>query len=145
MRLAVLKERAAAETRVAATPDTVKRLVALGLTVAVEAGAGQASAMLDAEYQAAGAEIAPDAGAADAGAPDAGDANRTPTRVNAETDAATGAARDIATAPSNPQRASASTDASDTPRVARIRRDKPAAEADRLETLLRHIDGAPAG
>ena len=68
MRLAVLKERAAAETRVAATPDTVKRLVALGLTVAVEAGAGQASAMLDAEYQAAGAEIAPDAGAALAGA-----------------------------------------------------------------------------
>ena len=68
MRLAVLKERAAAETRVAATPDTVKRLVALGLTVAVEAGAGQASAMLDAEYQAAGAEIASDAGAALAGA-----------------------------------------------------------------------------
>ena len=68
MRLAVLKERAAAETRVAATPDTVKRLVALGLTVAVEAGAGQASAMLDAEYQAAGAEIAPDVGAALAGA-----------------------------------------------------------------------------
>ncbi len=68
MRLAVLKERAAAETRVAATPDTVKRLVALGLTVAVEAGAGQASAMLDAEYQTAGAEIAPDAGAALAGA-----------------------------------------------------------------------------
>ena len=68
MRLAVLKERAAAETRVAATPDTVKRLVALGLTVAVEAGAGQASAMLDAEYQAAGAEVVPDAGAALAGA-----------------------------------------------------------------------------
>ena len=40
MRLAVLKERRASETRVAATPDTVKRLIALGLTVAVEAGAG---------------------------------------------------------------------------------------------------------
>ena len=68
MRLAVLKERAAAETRVAATPDTVKRLVALGLTVAVEAGAGQASAIGDDDYQAAGAEVAPDAGAALAGA-----------------------------------------------------------------------------
>ena len=37
MRLAVLKERRASETRVAATPETVKRLVGLGLTVAVEA------------------------------------------------------------------------------------------------------------
>ncbi len=68
MRLAVLKERAAAETRVAATPDTVKKLVALGLTVAVEAGAGQGSAITDADYQAAGAEVAPDAAAALAGA-----------------------------------------------------------------------------
>lgn len=68
MRLAVLKERAAAETRVAATPETVKKLVGLGLTVAVEAGAGVASAILDADYQAAGAEIAPDAPAALAGA-----------------------------------------------------------------------------
>jgi NAD(P) transhydrogenase subunit alpha len=64
MRLAVLKERAVAETRVAATPETVKKLIALGLTVAVEAGAGMASAISDAEYAAAGAEIAPDAGAA---------------------------------------------------------------------------------
>ncbi len=68
MRLAVLKERAAVETRVAATPDTVKKLVALGLTVAIEAGAGQASSIADADYQAAGAEIAPDAAAALAGA-----------------------------------------------------------------------------
>ena len=68
MRLAVLKERAAAETRVAATPETVKKLTALGLQVAVEAGAGLHSAIGDAEYQAAGAEIAPDAGAALAGA-----------------------------------------------------------------------------
>ena len=64
MRLAVLKERAAAETRVAATPETVKKLVALGLSVAVEAGAGAASAIRDADYGAAGAEIVPDAGAA---------------------------------------------------------------------------------
>ena len=42
MRLAVLKERRASETRVAATPETVKRLIGLGLTVAIEAGAGVA-------------------------------------------------------------------------------------------------------
>ncbi len=68
MRLAVLKERAAAESRVAATPDTVKKLVGLGLQVAVEAGAGQASSIHDADYQAAGAEVAPDAASALAGA-----------------------------------------------------------------------------
>ncbi|MGI4950588.1 MAG: Re/Si-specific NAD(P)(+) transhydrogenase subunit alpha [Janthinobacterium lividum] len=68
MRLAVLKETAAAETRVAATPDTVKKLVALGLTVVVENGAGLTSALRDADYTAAGAEIAPDAAAALAGA-----------------------------------------------------------------------------
>jgi NAD(P) transhydrogenase subunit alpha len=64
MRLAVLKERRAAETRVAATPDTIKKLVGLGLTVAVEAGAGAAAAISDAEFTAAGAEIAADAAAA---------------------------------------------------------------------------------
>lgn len=68
MRLAVLKERRAAETRVAATPDTVKKLIALGLTVAVEAGAGASASMSDAEFAAAGAEIAPDAKAVLAGA-----------------------------------------------------------------------------
>jgi H+-translocating NAD(P) transhydrogenase subunit alpha len=68
MRLAVLKERRAAETRVAATPDTVKKLIALGLTVAVEAGAGASASMSDAEFAAAGAEIAPDATAVLAGA-----------------------------------------------------------------------------
>lgn len=68
MRLAVLKERRAGETRVAATPDTVKKLAALGLTVAVEHDAGQGSKISDAEYEAAGAELAPDAAAALAGA-----------------------------------------------------------------------------
>ena len=68
MRLAVLKERAAAETRVAATADTVKKLVALGLTVAVESGAGLSASILDADFGAAGAEIVPDAAAALAGA-----------------------------------------------------------------------------
>ncbi|MBN9561729.1 MAG: Re/Si-specific NAD(P)(+) transhydrogenase subunit alpha [Alphaproteobacteria bacterium] len=68
MRLAVLKERRASETRVAATPDTVKKLVGLGLTVAIETGAGITSAIPDTEYAAAGAEIAPDAAAALSGA-----------------------------------------------------------------------------
>ncbi|MBN8902848.1 MAG: Re/Si-specific NAD(P)(+) transhydrogenase subunit alpha, partial [Rhodospirillales bacterium] len=64
MRLAVLKERRAAETRVAATPETVKRLIGLGLSVAVEAGAGAQASIPDAEFAAAGAEVAPDAAAA---------------------------------------------------------------------------------
>ena len=68
MRLAVLKERRAAETRVAATPDTIKKLVGLGLTVVVEAGAGAAASLSDAEFTAAGAEIAADAAAALSGA-----------------------------------------------------------------------------
>jgi NAD(P) transhydrogenase subunit alpha len=68
MRLAVLKERGVSEFRVAATPDTVKKLVGLGLTVAIEAGAGLTSAISDADYAAAGAEIAPDAHAALMGA-----------------------------------------------------------------------------
>ena len=40
LRIAVLKERASGETRVSATPETVKKFIALGATVAVEAGAG---------------------------------------------------------------------------------------------------------
>ncbi|WP_026439697.1 Re/Si-specific NAD(P)(+) transhydrogenase subunit alpha [Acidocella facilis] len=68
MRLAVLKERRAGELRVAATPDTVKKLIGLGLTVAIETGAGIAAAIPDAEFIAAGAEIVPDAAAALAGA-----------------------------------------------------------------------------
>jgi NAD(P) transhydrogenase subunit alpha len=68
MRLAVLKERRASETRVAATADTVKKLAGLGLAVVVESGAGVASGVADADYVAAGAEIAADAAAALAGA-----------------------------------------------------------------------------
>jgi H+-translocating NAD(P) transhydrogenase subunit alpha len=68
MRLAVLKERRASETRVAATPDTVKRLVGLGLTVAIEAGAGAEAAIPDREFVAAGAMMATDAVEALAGA-----------------------------------------------------------------------------
>jgi NAD(P) transhydrogenase subunit alpha len=68
MRLAVLKERRAAEARVAATPDTVKKLIALGLTVAVESGAGSSAAISDADFSAAGAEVSPDTATALAGA-----------------------------------------------------------------------------
>jgi len=68
MRLAVLKERAESEARVAATPDTVKKLIDLGATVVVEAGAGERAAISDAEFHAAGAEIAPDAAGALLGA-----------------------------------------------------------------------------
>ena len=68
MRLAVLKETAAAESRVAATPETVKKLIALGMTVAVQAGAGARASVSDADFTAAGAELAPDAAAALGGA-----------------------------------------------------------------------------
>ena len=68
MRLAVLKERRAGETRVAATPETAKKLAALGLSVAVESGAGLAAGFPDAAYRDAGAEVAGDAAAALAGA-----------------------------------------------------------------------------
>ncbi len=64
MKVAVVKERRTAERRVAASPDTVKRMVAMGLEVAVEAGAGQAAAFVDSAYAAAGAAIVPDASAA---------------------------------------------------------------------------------
>lgn len=68
MRLAVLKERRPAETRVAATPETVRKLIALGNEVAVEAGAGAHAAIPDAEFADAGARIAPDTAAALEGA-----------------------------------------------------------------------------
>jgi len=64
MRLAVLRERRVAEARVAATPETVKRLIALGLTVAIETGAGATASIPDTEFAAAGAEIGADPAAA---------------------------------------------------------------------------------
>ncbi|MCW5772331.1 MAG: NAD(P)(+) transhydrogenase (Re/Si-specific) subunit alpha, partial [Rhodospirillaceae bacterium] len=64
MKIVVPKERRPREARVAASPDTVKKLIGLGAAVTVEAGAGEGASMLDAAYQAAGAAIAPDIGAA---------------------------------------------------------------------------------
>lgn len=60
MRLAVPKERRPEERRVAASPDTVKKLSALGLEVTVETGAGLAARIPDDAFAAAGARIAPD-------------------------------------------------------------------------------------
>ena len=57
MKIAIAAETDTAEPRVAGTPDTVKRMIALGAEVAVEAGAGQKSGILDADYQAAGATV----------------------------------------------------------------------------------------
>jgi NAD(P) transhydrogenase subunit alpha len=57
MKIAIAAEADPAEPRVAGTPDTVKRMIALGAEVAVEAGAGQRSGILDADYQAAGATV----------------------------------------------------------------------------------------
>ncbi|MFL5156115.1 MAG: Re/Si-specific NAD(P)(+) transhydrogenase subunit alpha [Microvirga sp.] len=58
MRISVLSESAAAESRVAATPETVKKYMALGAEVVVQAGAGAAAGIPDAEFAAAGAVIA---------------------------------------------------------------------------------------
>jgi len=58
MRIAVLKERAAGESRVAATPETVKKFSALGATVAVESSAGEGARISDEAYREAGAEVA---------------------------------------------------------------------------------------
>lgn len=57
MRIGVPVETAAGETRVAATPETVKKLVAQGHTVCVQAGAGLAASVPDQAYATAGAEI----------------------------------------------------------------------------------------
>lgn len=60
MKIAIPKERRAQERRVAATPDTVKKLIALGAEVTVEAGAGLASRFSDAAFTSAGATIVSD-------------------------------------------------------------------------------------
>ena len=58
MKIAILKERASGETRVAATPETAKKFAALGCTVVVEAGAGVIASITDDAYAEAGATIA---------------------------------------------------------------------------------------
>lgn len=68
MKIAVVRERFEGENRVAATPETVAKLVALGGSVTVEKGAGLGSRILDADYAAAGATLAVSADAALKGA-----------------------------------------------------------------------------
>jgi len=61
MRIGVAREGDAAEPRVAATPETVKKLKALGVDLTVEPGAGVKSGILDEDYAAAGATVRPGA------------------------------------------------------------------------------------
>jgi NAD(P) transhydrogenase subunit alpha len=60
MRIAVPRERRVGERRVAATPETTRRLVQLGFAVAVETNAGAGAAFSDEEYRAAGADVVAD-------------------------------------------------------------------------------------
>ena len=59
MKIAVVRETAPGETRVAATPETVKKFIGLGADLAVESGAGQHASIPDADFEAAGAMVAP--------------------------------------------------------------------------------------
>ena len=61
MRIAVAREADPAEDRVAATPETVKKMMGLGAEVAVEPGAGVKSGIPDADFTAAGATVTTDA------------------------------------------------------------------------------------
>jgi len=68
MKIAIVRERFDGENRVAATPETVGKLIALGADVTVEKGAGDGSRIRDEDYKAAGAAIAANADAALKGA-----------------------------------------------------------------------------
>jgi NAD(P) transhydrogenase subunit alpha len=57
LKIAVLKETAAGEQRVSATPETVRKFIALGAEMAVEAGAGETASIADADYANAGAKV----------------------------------------------------------------------------------------
>ncbi|SOB79942.1 NAD(P) transhydrogenase subunit alpha [Sphingomonas guangdongensis] len=57
MKIAILREQAAGERRVAGTPETVRKFAALGAEIAVEAGAGEGAAIADAAYAEAGAIV----------------------------------------------------------------------------------------
>lgn len=57
MKIGIVRERRPHENRVAASPDTIKKFIAMGLEVVVEGGAGLAAAITDASYAAAGATV----------------------------------------------------------------------------------------
>jgi len=60
MRVAIPREVTAGERRVAVVPETVKRLVGMGLEVTVEAGAGAGAFIADSDYEEAGASVVQD-------------------------------------------------------------------------------------
>jgi NAD(P) transhydrogenase subunit alpha len=64
MKVAVIKERRAHERRVAASPDSVRRMAGMGLEIVIETAAGEGASVGDAAFAAAGAAIAPDAATA---------------------------------------------------------------------------------
>ena len=68
MKIAVTKEIRADESRVAASPETVKKYRALGFEVSVETGAGDGASMSDTAFSEAGAEIVSNAASALKGA-----------------------------------------------------------------------------
>ena len=68
MRIAVPAETDANETRVAATPETIKKYIGLGATVAVQKGAGVTSGLPDDDFAKAGATVEDTAAATLAGA-----------------------------------------------------------------------------
>ena len=57
MKIGVLKELVSGESRVAATPETVKKMIALNHSVSIEAGAGIQASISDEDYQNNGADI----------------------------------------------------------------------------------------
>ena len=58
MKVAILKERDEGESRVAASPESVKKLMGIGLNVVVEPGAGARAHFSDDQYRGAGADVA---------------------------------------------------------------------------------------
>ena len=60
MKVLVVRETRAHERRVAATPETVKKLIALGCSVAIEAGSGAGANITDESYRQAGADVVGD-------------------------------------------------------------------------------------
>lgn len=68
MKIAVLKETRPGETRVAASPETVKKFVGVGASVTIEGGAGEGANFSDGDFQSAGAQLAPSAAKAIEGA-----------------------------------------------------------------------------
>ncbi|MCK5445348.1 MAG: NAD(P)(+) transhydrogenase (Re/Si-specific) subunit alpha, partial [Rhodospirillaceae bacterium] len=61
MKIVIAKERRASESRVAASPDVVRKLTAFGFDVAIEKDAGVGADVTDADFKAAGATIVADA------------------------------------------------------------------------------------